>query len=70
MYIYSDADRMVDWQEVEDHAADARSRGFVVDLERFEGSGHAAHVRVGGGERYWQIVKDLWRESAEDIQEG
>ena len=70
VYIYSDADRMVDWQEVEDHAADARSRGFVVDLERFEGSGHAAHVRVGGGERYWQIVKDLWRESAEDIQEG
>ena len=64
VYIYSDADRMVHWEEVEDHAADARSKGFAVDLERFEGSGHAAHVRVGGGERYWQIVKDLWRESS------
>ena len=26
VYIYSDADRMVHWQEVEDHAADARSK--------------------------------------------
>ena len=70
VYIYSDADRMVNWQEVEDHAADARSEGFAVDLERFEGSGHAAHVRVGGGERYWQIVKDLWTESSKGIDEA
>ena len=70
VYIYSDADRMVHWQEVEDHAADAKSKGFSLELERFEGSGHAAHVRVGGGGRYWQIVRDLWRESSKDIDEA
>ena len=70
VYIYSDVDRMVHWQEVEDHAADARSKGFAADLERFEGSGHAAHVRVGGGERYWQIVKDLWSESSKGIDKS
>ena len=69
VYIYSDADRMVHWQEVEDHAAAAKRKGFAVDMERFEGSGHAAHVRVGGGERYWRIVKDLWRESSKGIDE-
>ena len=63
VYIYSDMDPMVHWQEVEDHAEDAGNKGFVVELQRFVGSGHAANVRVGGGERYWQIVRDLWRQS-------
>ena len=64
VYIYSDVDPMVHWQEVEDHADDAGIKGYTVQLEKFEGSGHAAHVRVGGGERYWRIVKDLWTQSA------
>lgn len=64
IYIYSDTDRMVHWKEVEDHAEDARNKGFMVELERFEGSEHASHVRVGGGERYWRIVKDLWQEQS------
>lgn len=64
VYIYSDVDPMVHWQEVEDHAADAGMKGYTVQLQKFEGSGHAAHVRVGGGERYWRIVKDLWTQSA------
>ena len=63
VYIYSDADPMVHWQEVEDHADDARIKGYTVQLEKFEGSGHAAHVRVGGGERYWRIVENLWTQS-------
>ena len=64
VYIYSDVDPMVHWQEVEDHADDAGMKGYAVHLEKFEGSGHAAHVRVGGGERYWRIVKDLWAQTA------
>ena len=64
VYIYSDGDPMVHWQEVEDHADDARMKGYAVQMERFEGSGHAAHVRVGGGQRYWRIVKNLWAQSA------
>ena len=66
VYIYSDVDPMVHWQEVEDHADDARKNGFVTRMEKFKGSGHAAHVRVGGGERYWRIAKDLWTQSTID----
>lgn len=70
VYTYSDTDPMVHWQEVEDHAEDARSKGFLVEMEKFKGSGHAAHVRIGGGERYWRIVEELWaysKPSNEDI---
>lgn len=60
-YIYSKADTMVDWNDVEGHACDAASRGFVVHSERFEQSGHCAHIRVEGGTRYWAIVNDMWQ---------
>lgn len=60
-YIYGDADRMVDWHDIEAHAEDARQKGFATRTERFEGSGHVAHVRQGGGARYWSIVDEMWR---------
>ncbi|KAL9614556.1 MAG: hypothetical protein Q9167_000925 [Letrouitia subvulpina] len=59
-YVYSDADLMVDWHDVESHVAEARVKGFAVRAERFEGSGHCAHARVGGGDRYWRIVGEMW----------
>ena len=65
VYIYGDADAMVPWQEVEDHARDSKEQGFRVATERFEGTGHVSHVRVGGGKRYWQIVERFWKDSAE-----
>ena len=66
VYIYSDTDNMVHWQEVEDHAGEAKEKGFDVQMEKFKGSGHAAHVRIGGGERYWNIVKSHWMSSTTD----
>lgn len=60
-YIYSEADPMVAWHDIEAHAQDATKRGFVVRSEKFEGSGHCAHVRVAGGLRYWAIVKEMWQ---------
>lgn len=60
-YVYSDVDDMVSWRDVEAHAEDAVQKGFVVQMEKFEGSGHCAHVRVGGGIRYWAMVNDLWQ---------
>lgn len=59
-YIYSEADSMVGWDDVDAHVADAARRGFMVRTEKFEGSEHCAHVRVGGGERYWKVVEDVW----------
>ena len=64
VYIYSGADAMVPWQEVEDHAQESKEQGFRVTTERFEGSGHVSHVRIGGGKRYWEIVERLWKDSA------
>lgn len=59
-YVYSDTDLMVDYHDVESHVAEARLKGFAVRAERFEGSGHCAHARVGGGDRYWSIVGEMW----------
>lgn len=60
-YIYSETDPMVGWHDVEAHARDAAGEGFVVQCEKFDGSGHCAHIKVGGGLRYWAIVNTLWQ---------
>lgn len=64
VYVYSDADNMVPWQDIEDHAAEARIQRFNVELEKFKGSGHVAHVRIGNGGRYWGIIDEQWKKSA------
>ncbi|KAJ0425421.1 hypothetical protein BJY00DRAFT_308165 [Aspergillus carlsbadensis] len=56
VYIYSDEDKMVDWEDVEEHAGEAEERGWEVQMERFEGSGHVDHMRRDEG-RYWGIVE-------------
>ena len=68
VYIYSDIDDMVPWKDTEDHAAEAREKGFKIELEKFVGSGHVAHAKGGNGERYWRIVDDLWNESVESVK--
>ena len=63
VYIYSDVDRIIPWQDVEDHAVEARRKGLNIQLEKFVGSAHVAHARVGDGERYWRIVNEVWKSS-------
>ena len=61
LYLYSKEDDMVDWREVEGHAAEAGERGLgEVRLERFEGSGHVMHGLRDAG-RYWGAVEGVWR---------
>ncbi|KAL2868708.1 TMEM53 family protein [Aspergillus lucknowensis] len=55
-YIYSDADELVNWEDVESHAFDAESKGFIVRREKFRGSEHVAHMKADP-ERYWKTVK-------------
>ena len=64
-YIFSSSDPLVSYRDVEAHADDAERCGFQnVRRERFEGTGHVAHVRGegsgDGGERYWGIVRESW----------
>lgn len=57
-YIYSDADELVPWKDVEEHAALASRSTHgnrVVQLEKFTGTPHVGHMRADP-ERYWEVV--------------
>lgn len=58
-YIYSPEDRLVSYRDVEAHAADAEKKGYEVRTERFDGTGHVAHMRKDP-KRYWEIVTETW----------
>ena len=58
VYIYSKADKMVGWKDVEHNAQLAKDAGFVVRTERFESSGHVDHFRQNP-ERYWAAVQGV-----------
>jgi hypothetical protein len=66
-YIYSDADESVESKDVEDHAEDARRRGWIASTEKFVGSAHVGHLRLDSV-RYWKIVQELWEQSACDLR--
>lgn len=55
-YIYSSTDALIDFKDVEAHATEAKTKGFSVALERYEGSAHVAHLRKDE-KRYWDIVR-------------
>ncbi|KAL5365219.1 hypothetical protein BJX96DRAFT_179645 [Aspergillus floccosus] len=55
-YVYSDADELVHWRDVERHSDDAEAKGWVVQREKFLGSPHVAHMKTDP-ERYWGIVR-------------
>ncbi|KID93450.1 hypothetical protein MAJ_10588, partial [Metarhizium majus ARSEF 297] len=56
VYIYSPSDTLIDYEEVEAHAAEAKAKGFSVELEKFDGSAHVAHLRKDEN-RYWEIIR-------------
>lgn len=58
-YIYSKEDKLVDYRDIEEHAAQALQQGYQVTLEEFKGTAHVAHAR-GDEARYWSIVRDTW----------
>ncbi|KAL8756891.1 MAG: hypothetical protein Q9199_002618 [Rusavskia elegans] len=47
-YIYSEADSMVGWRDVEAHARSAVENGFVVQREKYGASEHCSHAIKGG----------------------
>lgn len=59
-YIYSPADLLTNYRDVEAHAAEAEAKGFSVALEKYENSAHVAHLRKDES-RYWDIVKRTMR---------
>ncbi|KAE9379399.1 DUF829-domain-containing protein [Stipitochalara longipes BDJ] len=59
VYVYSEADDMVEPKDVEEHADEAAKLGVTVFKEKFLTSGHAAHM-IQDPKRYWNIVQRLW----------
>ena len=59
LYLFSREDRMIDWTDIEQHATEARAKGWMVKEILFEGSGHCAHLAVDEG-RYIEAVKSIW----------
>lgn len=58
VYVYSPADTLTAYEDVEAHSAEAKTKGFSVALEKFDRSAHVAHVRKDEN-RYWGLVKKV-----------
>jgi hypothetical protein len=59
MYLYSKADRMVDFADVQLHMADARKLGYKVESVMFATSAHCSLPREDAA-RYWLAIKTFW----------
>lgn len=59
-YVFSQADDLICWMDIEDHAADAAETvGTTSMLVRFKESGHCCHAKENE-EYYWTAVRRTW----------
>lgn len=58
-YIYSEEDKIIGWQDIEDHADDAKRKGWTVELVKFQGSTHVGHFKQDP-ERYQDTIRRMW----------
>lgn len=61
-YVYSKSDKLVKWQDVEEHANDAERRGYHVTREEFHASEHVSHMKLDRV-KYWSAVERVWNSS-------
>ncbi|KAI0382384.1 DUF829-domain-containing protein [Hypomontagnella monticulosa] len=59
-YMYSKADDLIGWKDVEAQAAIAKSRGYTTALQMFEDSPHVGHMRLHP-EKYWKSIEGYWK---------
>jgi hypothetical protein len=60
VYLYSRADQMVGFEEADEHADIAESKGWDVTRVQFEKSAHCGHVREDET-KYWATIMEAWR---------
>ncbi|KAF3391795.1 hypothetical protein DPV78_010329 [Talaromyces pinophilus] len=58
-YIYSDADDIIGTGDVEEHAKEAESKGWAVELVKYKGSTHVGHYKQDP-ERYLDAIRRTW----------
>ena len=52
---------MIEWTDIEQHAEEARRKGWRVKGILFEGSGHCAHL-IMHREKYIEAVSNIWED--------
>lgn len=60
VYLYSRADQMVLFEEVDEHADIAKSKGWDVAKVQFEKSAHCGHLREDEA-KYWAAIMEAWK---------
>lgn len=61
-YVYSKSDKLVKWEDVEEHADEAERRGYDVSREKFDESEHVSHMKMDRV-KYWGAMERLWTSS-------
>lgn len=61
IYLFSREDRMIQWTDIEEHAEEARRKGWKVKEVLFEGSGHCAHLAMDE-KRYVEAINSVWED--------
>ncbi|KAI6780625.1 DUF829-domain-containing protein [Emericellopsis cladophorae] len=65
LYMYSKEDDLINYEDIEVHAAEAKQLGWKVDVEVFEGSGHVGHMRLHAAQ-YWTAIAESWKKAVAD----
>lgn len=63
LYLYSSADDIISHTDIEEHAADAKSRGYDVECVTFDDTPHVGHMK-GHPEKYWSAIQGRWKEAS------
>jgi hypothetical protein len=59
LYVYSKADAIIHWRDIEEHAALAKKIGWTVITMRYEDSAHVCLLR-DKPELYWAAAQGIW----------
>ncbi|KAJ5502979.1 hypothetical protein N7463_005853 [Penicillium fimorum] len=62
VYLYSKEDDIIGYKDLEENVAHAKTLGYSVDLEMFEGSPHVGHMRLHP-EQYWNKIASSWKQA-------
>ncbi|CAP60885.1 uncharacterized protein PODANS_0_700 [Podospora anserina S mat+] len=62
LYLYSKEDDIIHWEDIERHAADAKSKGWDVSAETFEGTRHVGHMKAHP-DKYWTAISAAWKDA-------
>ncbi|KAF2095659.1 hypothetical protein NA57DRAFT_79373 [Rhizodiscina lignyota] len=67
LYVYSKTDTAVLYQDVEEHAEEARKKGWSVEKVRVDGSLHVAHM-MKDPDAYWGAIRGVLQRADEITQ--